>query len=163
MVVGLLGVVGVVAAKLVELVSILVTEHVPPHVHYMAGNLVLAHRVNSTPVLIGDVLVSATYNACISYVLPLKNTPNGANEKGHFRSTKSCRKEPLSYLQSDILSERVPVKTWINNYVFVFSDLMPFFVEILLICVCLRPTQKKALNDNVRRTLLPLSRCLAVD
>ena len=85
---------------------------------------------------------------------PLKNTPNGANEKGHFRSTKSYRKEPLSYLQSDILSEVI---------VLVFSDLMPFFVEILLICVCLRPTQKKALNDNVRRTLLPLSRCLAVD
>jgi len=40
MVVGLRGVDGVVAAKLVELVSILVTELVPHHVHHMAGNLV---------------------------------------------------------------------------------------------------------------------------
>lgn len=40
MVVGLLGVVGVVAAKLVELASILVIECVPHHVHYMAGDLV---------------------------------------------------------------------------------------------------------------------------
>ena len=102
MVVGLLGLDGVVAAKLVELVSILVTERVPHHVHHMAGNHVQAHRVNSSRVIIAHVLVSATYNACISYVHPLKNTANSASEKGHVRSTKSCGKERVSYLQSEM-------------------------------------------------------------
>ena len=48
-------------------------------------------------------------------------------------------------------------------YVLVLSDFIPFVVEIFLVCVSLRPMQNKALNDNVRGKLLPLSRKLLVD
>ena len=67
----------------------------------------------------------------------------------------------LLFVNRDV-TKRVPVED-MRVYVLLLSDLMPFFVEFLLICVCLRPMQNKALNDNVRRTLLPLSRCLSID
>ena len=56
------------------------------------------------------------------------------------------------------VTKRVPVED-MRVYVLVLSDIMPFF----LFCVCLRPMQNKALNDNVRGTLVPLSRCLSID
>ena len=75
------------------------------------------------------------------------------------RARKGISGQQLREVRSLLFAKRdVPKRVCSSTFRF-----LPFFVEILVICVFLRPMQKKALNDNVRRTLLPLSRCLSID
>ena len=67
----------------------------------------------------------------------------------------------LLFAKRDVI-ELSPSKTWVYMTLY-FRILCFFFLEILLICICLKPMQNKALNDNVSRTVLALSSCLGVD
>ena len=62
--------------------------------------------------------------------------------KGISGQQKATGRNHLLFAMRD-LSERVPVED-MSIYVLVLSDFIPFFVETLLFCVCLRPMQNKS-------------------